>query len=144
MNQYWLIGVAAAALVLTLVSLIAIARIQSALKAQTSNARWLQARMERIENEQGSIESALAGLGRHMDGFDQKLVQQAKRLEHVETRFESVATGDSTERGFDHALRLSAQGRVTLQELINDFGLSESEAQLLLRINQPNAGTRAG
>ncbi|OZB82324.1 MAG: hypothetical protein B7X28_03705 [Halothiobacillus sp. 13-55-253] len=67
MTQYWLIGVAAAALVLALVSLIAIARTQSALKAQTSNARWLQARMERIENEQGSIESALAGLGRHME-----------------------------------------------------------------------------
>lgn len=139
MNQYWLIGVAAAALVLALISLIAVARIQSTLKTQSSNARWLQARMERIENEQGSIESALAGLGRHMDGFDLKLAQQAKRLEYVETRFESVTTGDSAERGFDHALRLSAQGRVTLQELIDDFGLSESEAQLLLRINQPKA-----
>ncbi|WP_298217670.1 DUF2802 domain-containing protein [Halothiobacillus sp.] len=144
MNQYWLIGVAAAALVLAVVSLIAIARLQSALKAQTSNARWLQARMERIENEQGSIESALAGLGRHMDGFDKKLVQQAKQMEHVQTRFESVTASDSTERGFENALRLSAQGRVTLQELVDDFGLSESEAQLLLRINQPNAGSRAG
>ncbi|OZB37773.1 MAG: hypothetical protein B7X35_01280 [Halothiobacillus sp. 14-56-357] len=144
MNQYWLIGVAAAALVLAVVCLIAIARVQSALKAQTSNARWLQARMERIENEQGSIESALAGLGRHMDDFDKKLVQQAKQMEHVQTRFESVTASDSTERGFEHALRLSAQGRVTLQELVDDFGLSESEAQLLLRINQPNAGTRAG
>ena len=140
MNEYWLIGVAAVALVLALVSLIAITRLQSALKTQSSNARWLQARMERIENEQGSIESALAGLGRHMDGFDQKLIQQAKRMEHVETRFESVTVGDTDERGFDHALRLSAQGRVTLQELVDDFGLSESEAQLLLRINQPKAG----
>lgn len=139
MNQYWLIGAAAAVLVLALVWIVTIMRFQSALKTQNSNARWLQARMERIENEQGSIESALAGLGRHMDGFDQKLAQQAKRLEQVETRFESVTTGDSAERGFDHALRLSAQGRVTLQELVDDFGLSESEAQLLLRINQPKA-----
>lgn len=140
MNQYWLIGVAIAALVLALVSLLTIVRLQSALKAQSSNARWLQARMERIENEQGSIESALAGLGRHMDGFDQKLVQQAKRVEQVQTRFESVTASDSAEHGFEHALRLSAQGRVTLHELVNDFGLSESEAQLLLRINQPKAG----
>lgn len=141
MNQYLLIGVAVAALVLALVALIAAVRLQAALKTQASNARWLQAQLERIENEQGSIESALAGLGRHMDGFDQKLIQQTRRIEHVETRFESVAATDAAARGFDHALRLSAQGRVTLQELVDDFGLSESEAQLLLRINQPKTAS---
>ncbi|MHB8919478.1 MAG: DUF2802 domain-containing protein [Halothiobacillus sp.] len=139
MSQYWLIGISGVALFFALVSIIAVTRLATSVKTHSSNARWLQAQLERIENEQGSIESALAGLGRHMDGFDQKIKLQAQRLEHIETRLVSATNADDSERGFSHAVRLSAQGRVTLQELVNDFGLSESEAQLLLRINQPKS-----
>lgn len=138
MNPYWLISLSGAALVIALLALLVAVRISSKFKASQANVRWLQGQLERIENEQGSIESALAGLGRHMDGFDQKLTQLSKRIEHTETRFASLAAQDDGDRSFGHALRLSAQGRVTLQELVNDFGLSESEAQLLLRINNPN------
>ncbi|MHB1229271.1 MAG: hypothetical protein B7Z82_07870 [Halothiobacillus sp. 20-54-6] len=139
MSQYWLIGISGVALFFALVSIIAVTRLAASVKTHSSNARWLQAQLERIENEQGSIESALAGLGRHMDGFDQKITLQAQRLEHIETRLVSATNADDSERGFSHAVRLSTQGRVTLQELVNDFGLSESEAQLLLRINQPKS-----
>lgn len=140
MSQYLLLSLAGGALFFALISMIAVTRLAASVKTHSSNARWLQAQLERIENEQGSIESALAGLGRHMDGFDQKIKQQAQRLEHMETRVVSATNADDTERGFSHAVRLSTQGRVSLQELINDFGLSESEAQLLLRINQPKTG----
>lgn len=138
MSVYWLAGLSAAAVVLAAFSLMVVLRLSATLRTSQAHGRWLQGQLERIENEQSSIESVLAGLGRHMDGFDQKLVQQFQRLEHMETRLESVAAQDDGDRSFSHALRLSAQGRVTLQELVNDFGLSESEAQLLLRINHPN------
>lgn len=138
MNPYWLIALSGAAIVVALLSLLVAVRFSTKFKASQANVRWLQGQLERIENEQGSIESALAGLGRHMDGFDQKLVQLSKRIEHTETRFASLANQDDGDRSFGHALRLSAQGRVTMQELVNDFGLSESEAQLLLRINNPS------
>ncbi|WP_322628367.1 DUF2802 domain-containing protein [Halothiobacillus sp.] len=138
MNPYWLIGLSGAALIVATFALMAMMRLSVSLKTSQAHERWLQGQLERVENEQGSIEAVLAGLGRHMDGFDQKLVLQLQRLEHMETRFESLATQDDGDRSFGHALRLSAQGRVTLQELVNDFGLSESEAQLLLRINNPS------
>lgn len=137
MNPNWLIGLSGLAIVIAAFALIVVMRLSAKYTANLANVRWFQGQLERLENEQGSIESALAGLGRHMDGFDQKLVQQLKRLEHMETRFASLAAQDDGDRSFGHALRLSAQGRVTLQELVDDFGLSESEAQLLLRINNP-------
>lgn len=139
MTLYSVAGLAAIALLFALFALLTTIRYAKALKASESHHRWIQTQLERLENEQGSIESALAGLGRHMDGLDLKQTQQSQRLEHMETRFESQMSLDEGDRGFGHAVRLSAQGRVSLQELVHDFGLSESEAQLLLRINAPKS-----
>ncbi len=86
MSQYLLFGTLFGALFLALISIIAVVRLAAAVKTHSSNARWLQAQLERIENEQGSIESALAGLGRHMDGLDLKIKQCAQRVDQLEHR----------------------------------------------------------
>lgn len=139
MTDYSLYG-ALAALLLALIALILAIMARKAAHTQSSSARWVQTQMERIENEQNSIESALAGLGRHMDHWDSRLREVNQRVDALQARLEGMAAVDSGQAaggGFDHALRLSAQGRVSLAELVHDFGLTESEAQLLLRINQP-------
>ena len=139
MADYGLYG-AVVALLLAVIALILAIAARKAAHTQAGGARWVQAQMERIEQEQSSIESALAGLGRHMDHWDQRLRELSQRVDAVNARLESVAASEVANAGaggFDHALRLTAQGRVSLDELVQDFGLTESEAQLLLRINQP-------
>ena len=132
---------AVAAVFLALIALILAISARKTTQAHANSARWMQAQMERIEQEQSSIESALAGLGRHMDHGDQRLRELVQRVDALNARLESMTTTDANAGagGFDHALRLTAQGRVSLDELVQDFGLTESEAQLLLRINQPKS-----
>ncbi|WP_407274970.1 DUF2802 domain-containing protein [Halothiobacillus sp. DCM-1] len=144
MVDYELYG-AIAALVFALIALILAIAAHKAAQSQANGARWVQAQMERIENEQNSIESALAGLGRHMDQWDQRLREMSQRIDALNARMEGIVAAEAGQApgGFDHALRLSAQGRVSLDELVQDFGLTESEAQLLLRINQPKTTGQA-
>ncbi len=139
MADYGLYG-AVVALLLAVIALILAIAARKAAHTQAGGARWVQAQMERIESEQNSIESALAGLGRHMDQWDVRLRDLNQRIDGIHARLEGMVSAEASHgaAGFDHALRLSAQGRVTLDELVRDFGLTESEAQLLLRINQPN------
>lgn len=140
MTEYGFYAALLAVFLAVLAIILALVARKAAL-TQVHGARWVQAQMERIQHEQGSIESALAGLGRHMDQGDQRLRELAQRVDALNARIESVAAAESSDAsgGFDHALRLTAQGRVTLDELVQDFGLTESEAQLLLRINQPKS-----
>ncbi|HHQ68733.1 MAG TPA: DUF2802 domain-containing protein [Halothiobacillaceae bacterium] len=109
------------------------------LGAQTTRERWFQSQIERIDREQRALESALAGLGKHIDQVDSSTAEIAQQLkaqsERINARIEAVAAEDD-QPGFSHALRLAAQGRVSVKELIDDFGMSESEARLLMQVNQ--------
>ena len=118
-------------------------RLSRAQQSQHSAQRWFQGQMDRIENEQRSLEAALVGLGRHIDDLDERLRKSVKRYEQIESRLDALSMPDEGERGFTHALRLAAQGRVTARELIDDFGLSESEADLVMRMNQAGGGPTA-
>lgn len=109
------------------------------LRAQTTRERWFQSQIERVDREQRALESALAGLGKHIDQVDATTADIAQQLkaqsERINARIEAVAAEDD-QPAFSHALRLAAQGRVSVKELIDDFGMSESEARLLMQVNQ--------
>ena len=119
---------AAAALILALIALLVSLSLYRGLKqAQLTRERWFQAQMERLEREHRGLESALAGFGRHIDQLDEQGRETLDRLTQVNARIDAVAADDD-QPGFGHALRLASQGRVSVDELIEDFGLSESEA----------------
>ena len=128
---------AAAALLLALLALLVSLSLHRSYKqAQLTRERWFQAQMERLEREHRGLESALAGFGRHIDQLDEQGRDALERLTQVNARIDAVAADDD-QPGFGHALRLASQGRVSVDELIEDFGLSESEARLLMRVNRP-------
>lgn len=112
---------------------------QRLMRAQTGRERWFQSQIERIDRDQRALESALAGLGKHIDQVDSTAADLARELnaqsERVNARIEAVAAEDD-QPAFSHALRLASQGRVSVRELIDDFGMSESEARLLMQVNQ--------
>ena len=133
---------AAAALILALIALLVSLSLYRGLKqAQLTRERWFQAQMERLEREHRGLESALAGFGRHIDQLDEQGRETLDRLTQVNARIDAVAADDD-QPGFGHALRLASQGRVSVDELIEDFGLSESEARLLMRVNRPDEDPR--
>ncbi|KTG16452.1 MULTISPECIES: DUF2802 domain-containing protein [unclassified Guyparkeria] len=133
---------AAAALILALVALLVSLSLHRGLKqAQLTRERWFQTQMERLEREHRGLESALAGFGRHIDQLDEQGRETLDRLTQVNARIDAVAADDD-QPGFGHALRLASQGRVSVDELIEDFGLSESEARLLMRVNRPDEDPR--
>jgi len=130
----WLAG---AALLLALLALLVSLSLHRRYKqVQLTRERWFQAQMERLEREHRGLESALAGFGRHIDQLDEQGRDTLERLTQVNARIDAVAADDD-QPGFGHALRLASQGRVSVDELIEDFGLSESEARLLMRVNRP-------
>lgn len=133
------IWIAAAALILALIGLLVTLRSYRGLRnAQLTRERWFQHQLERLEREHRGLESALAGFGRHLDQVDERAGQLEERVAQLNARIDAVAAADDDEPGFGHALRLAAQGRVSIDELIDDFGLSESEALLLMRVNRPD------
>mgnify|MGYP006289834583 FL=1 len=134
---------AAAALLLALIALLVTLALHRGHKqAQLTRERWFQAQMERLEREHRGLESALAGFGRHIDQLDEQGRDTLERLTQVNARIDAVAAADD-QPGFGHALRLASQGRVSVDELIEDFGLSESEARLLMRVNRPEEDRRS-
>ena len=134
---------AAAALILALVALLVSLSLYRGLKqAQLTRERWFQTQMERLEREHRGLESALAGFGRHIDQLDEQGRETLDRLTQLNARIDAVAADDD-QPGFGHALRLASQGRVSVDELIEDFGLSESEARLLMRVNRPEEDGRS-
>ena len=133
---------AAAALILALIALLVSLSLYRGLKqAQLTRERWFQTQMERVEREHRGLESALAGFGRHIDQLDEQGRETLDRLTQVNARIDAVAADDD-QPGFGHALRLASQGRVSVDELVEDFGLSESEARLLMRVNRPEEDPR--
>ena len=135
--------IAVAALLLALVALLVSLSLYRGLKqAQLTRERWFQTQMERLEREHRGLESALAGFGRHIDQLDEQGRETLERLTQVNARIDAVAADDD-QPGFGHALRLASQGRVSVDELIEDFGLSESEARLLMRVNRPEEDRRS-
>lgn len=134
---------AAAALILALIALLVSLSLYRGLKqAQLTRERWFQTQMERLEREHRGLESALAGFGRHIDQLDEQGRETLERLTQLNARIDAVAADDD-QPGFGHALRLASQGRVSVDELIEDFGLSESEARLLMRVNRPEEDRRS-
>lgn len=136
MPQMWIYLLIGLALLVSLVSVAVASRMSRALRLHTGAQRWLQGQLERIESEQRSLESALIGLGNHIDSLDTRLKAQQQRHDQLASRLDAMVLSDEDDRSFTHAMRLAAQGRVSLRELIDDFGLSESEAGLLMRMNQ--------
>ena len=134
---------AAAAMVLALTAiLVALALHRGHKQAQLTRERWFQTQMERLEREHRGLESALAGFGRHIDQLDEQGRETLERLTQLNARIDAVAADDD-QPGFGHALRLASQGRVSVDELVEDFGLSESEARLLMRVNRPEEDRRS-
>lgn len=136
MPQLWIYLLIGLALLIALASVVVASRMSRALRLHAGAQRWLQGQLERMESEQRSLESALIGLGNHIDSLDTRLKAQQQRHDQVASRLDALALSDEDDRSFTHAMRLAAQGRVSLRELIDDFGLSESEADLLMRMNQ--------
>ena len=134
---------AAAAMVLALIAiLVALGLHRGHKQAQLTRERWFQTQMERLEREHRGLESALAGFGRHIDQLDEQGRETLERLTQLNARIDAVAADDD-QPGFGHALRLASQGRVSVDELVEDFGLSESEARLLMRVNRPEEDRRS-
>lgn len=138
-SPLWL---AVAALVASLAVLLVTLSLHRGLKqAQLTRERWFQTQMERLEREHRGLESALAGFGRHIDQLDDRIEAVGERITQLDARIDAVAADDD-QPGFGHALRLASQGRVSVDELVEDFGLSESEARLLMRVNRPEEDKR--
>ena len=121
-------------LVLTIsVSFLAVMVIFLLFRMQT-----LQNRLTHVEHRQGSQQVSINGLTAGAVGVDNRLREIEERESAIEHRQESIENQQSQgETPFGEAIRLVQQG-ATAQRLVDELGLSQSEASLITMIHGGN------
>lgn len=100
--------------------------------------RALSSRLTHIEHRQGSQQVSINGLTAGAVGVDNRVRGIEERESAIEHRQESIENQQSQgETPFGEAIRLVQQG-ATAQRLVEELGLSQSEASLITMIHGGN------
>lgn len=91
--------------------------------------RWLELSqgLTRLTTALGTLATGAAGMERRIGRLEQRLQELQRQLEILEARQRSA-------RPYDEAIRLVRQG-ASAQRLVEELGLSPSEAELLIMLH---------
>ena len=99
--------------------------------------RRLRAANQRIEQLQGELDllrQSISGLTAGAVGVDRRVQQLEARERELAERQESYEIQHVDERPYGHAIRLVQQG-AGAHRLVSELALSESEAELIVRLH---------
>jgi hypothetical protein len=96
--------------------------------------RALLQRLELLETQQSLQGQSLAGFATGTQGVDERLARLEARERVLSERQDVLESEQADERPYNHAIRLVQQG-AGIRRLTEELGLSESEADLIVRLH---------
>lgn len=105
-----------------------------ALWAQARRIAALQARLGEIERQQLLQQQSISGLTAGALGIDRRLRRSEATEKLLHERQQTFENQQSAEQPYSHAIRLVQQG-ATAGRLVEELSLSESEADLIVRLH---------
>lgn len=120
-------AVAAAALGVAVLALRGKARLASELAA-------LRERLEESERRQALMQQSISGLTAGAVGMDRRMRRVEATEKWLSERQETMENQQAAEQPYHQAIRLVQQG-ATARRLVEELSLSESEADLLVRLH---------
>ena len=120
-------GVAAAALGAAVLALRGRARLAAELAA-------LRERLEESERQQVLMQQSISGLTAGAVGMDRRMRRVEATEKWLSERQETMENQQAAEQPYHQAIRLVKQG-ATARRLVEELSLSESEADLLVRLH---------
>ncbi len=127
MSEWIAFGLAAVALALGAGALFALRRIT------LSHAALLE-RVGRLEQQLLLQQQSITGLTAGAIGMDRRVRRTEATERMISDRQEVIENQQAAEQPYSHAIRLVQQG-ASSQRLMEELGLSESEATLLVRLH---------
>lgn len=127
MSDWIAFGLAIVALALAASALFTLRRIS------LSRSELLE-RVERLEQQLVLQQQSITGLTAGAIGMDRRLRRTEATERMISDRQEVIENQQAAEQPYSHAIRLVQQG-ATSQRLMEELGLSESEATLLVRLH---------
>ncbi len=118
---------ALSALLLGVAACIGLAVLHRRLAEQTARAAQLQQQMTLVSQ-------SISGLTAGAVGMDRRMRRLQAREKVLTERQETYDIQQADDQPYSHAIRLVQQGAAT-SRLIEELGLSESEAELILRLH---------
>ena len=120
-------GVAAAALGAAVLALRGRARLAAELAA-------LRERLDESERQQVLMQQSISGLTAGAVGMDRRMRRVEATEKWLSERQETMENQQAAEQPYHQAIRLVQQG-ATARRLVEELSLSESEADLLVRLH---------
>ena len=104
--------------------------------AASANMRLSEAqkRAAQLQQELELVRQSISGLTAGAVGMDQRMLRLEAREKALSERQETYENQQSDEQPYGHAIRLVQQG-AGVGRLIDDLDLSESEADLIVRLH---------
>lgn len=126
--------IGSAGLAVGLVSLVTILVIRRRNAALEQELGQVAQRLAAIEAEQRFAQQSISGLTAGAVGIDRRLRRVEATEKMLSERQETIENQQAAEQPYSHAIRLVQQG-ATARRLVEELSLSESEADLLVRLH---------
>ncbi len=128
-NLVVLIALAFAAFALLLAVVAWVSAVRSSKRLQHSEARAAD-----LQTQLELVRQSITGLTAGAVGMDRKLQQLAARERVLSERQETYENQQVDDQPYSHAIRLVQQG-ASVSRLVEELELSESEAELIVRLH---------
>lgn len=141
--QIWQWAVLGGLALLVLLLFAVVMKLHRDLRSLVAGQHWYQGQLDTLQTDQRAIESALVGLSEHIQSVEK--AQHALRAgqDRFSARLDELAARLSDNDGaYAHAIRLASQGRVSVRELVENYGIPEVEAALLVRMHREGGAAR--
>lgn len=102
----------------------------------------LHQRLSELEQQLHFVQQSLSGLTAGAVGMDRRMGRLEAGEKRLTERQETYENQQSSERPYSHAIRLVRQG-AGVARLVEELGLSESEADLIVRLHGGAASDQA-
>ena len=122
---------AGSALLLGLIALFAVISLNRRLRAEKSRSEALE---QNLERQLELVHQSISGLTAGAVGMDKRMQRLEAREKVLAERQETYEIQQVDDPPYGHAIRLVQQG-AGIGRLVDELGLSESEAQLIARLH---------
>ncbi len=122
---------AGAALLLGLIALFAVIALNRRLRAEKNRSEALE---QNLERQLELVRQSISGLTAGAVGMDKRMQRLEAREKVLAERQETYEIQQVDDPPYGHAIRLVQQG-AGVGRLVDELGLSESEAQLITRLH---------
>lgn len=128
------LAIGSAGLAVALVSLVTISVFRRRNAALERVLEQVSERLAAIEAQQGFAQQSISGLTAGAVGMDRRLRRVEATEKMLTERQETIENQQAAEQPYSQAIRLVQQG-ATARRLVEELSLSESEADLLVRLH---------